>query len=99
MIKQFLLEILDFYRYKVANDKCTQSDMKSVFELLSKEVVSEATISDIADFYGQSDNNVRNIISRKVTERPRRANLYNFGAFIKAVPKNWLLTRNKRANS
>lgn len=89
MIKNVLLEIIDFYRYKIVNDKCTSEDMKAAFELLRDNAVSEATIKDIADFYGQSESNVRNIVSRKVASKPKRAVLYNFIDVTKIIPKSW----------
>lgn len=44
MIKNVLLEIIDFYRYKIDNDKCTSEDMMAAFNLLHDNAVSEATI-------------------------------------------------------
>lgn len=89
MIKQLLLEILDYYRYKITNDKCTQDDMKSVYKVLSENVTSQATIKDIAEFYNQSESNVRNVICRNFIEPPQRRVHYDFHSFIKFIPKSW----------
>lgn len=89
MIKKKLIEILDFYRYKIENDKCTDEDMKSAFDLLSKNVVVDATIDDISSFYAQSGSNVRNVICRKYIGRPKRRVFYNFVKFCKIAPKSW----------
>lgn len=89
MIKELLLEILDYYRYKILNDGCTQAEMKSLYKVLSENVTSQATIKDIADFYGQSESNVRNVICRNFVEPPQRRVHYNFHSFIKFVPKSW----------
>lgn len=89
IIKKTLIEILDFYRYKIDNDKCTSEDMRAAFNLLHDNAVSEATIKDIADFYGQSENNVRNVVSRKPVSKPKRAVLYNFIDVSKIIPKSW----------
>lgn len=89
IIKKTLLDILDFYRYKIDNDKCTSEDMRTAFNLLHDNAVSEATIKDIADFYGQSESNVRNIVSRKAVSKPKRAVLYNFIDVSKIIPKSW----------
>lgn len=88
-MKKLILEILDYYRYKIENDECTAEDMKTVYDALSKGVVCETTIKDLAEFYGQSENNVRNVISRKVIKKPRRMILYNFLDVIKIIPKSW----------
>lgn len=89
MIKNVLLEIIDFYRYKIDNDKCTSEDMMAAFNLLHDNAVSEATIKEIADFYGQSESNVRNVVSRKSVSKPKRAVLYNFIDVTKIIPKSW----------
>lgn len=89
MIKEMLLEIMDFYRYKVENDKCTDADMREAFNLLSENVSSEATIKDIARHYGQSDSNVRNVLSRKYIGKPTRKVTYNFAGVSKVIPTSW----------
>lgn len=88
-MKEVLLEIIDFYRYKLVNDKCTPRDMQIAFDLLSESVVCEATIKDIAEFYGQSESNVRNIASRKSVQKSRHAIIYDFKSFINAIPERW----------
>lgn len=90
MIKELLLEIIDFYRYKIANDKCTDADMRTAFNFLTENVSIEATISDIAKHYNQSESNVRNIISRKYIGKPKRTISYNFNKLLKIIPYNWL---------
>ncbi len=89
IIKNILLDMIDFYRYKIVNDKCTSEDMKAAFELLRDKAVSEATIKDIANFYSQSENNVRNVVSRKVMSKPKRAVLYNFFDVANIIPESW----------
>lgn len=84
-----LLEVLDFYRYKIENDKCTDCDMREAFNLLSENVSSEATISDIAKHYGQSESNVRNVLSRKYVGKPTRKVSYNFAKVLTLIPESW----------
>lgn len=87
-IKQTLLDILDFVRYKVDTNSCTTEEMQSVFKMLSENTVNKATTKDIADFYGQSPNNVRNIISRwGIGGESKR--YYDFGKLQKFIPKSW----------
>lgn len=93
MIKKALLEIIDFYRYKIVNDKCTSDDMKAAFELLHDNAVSEATIRDIAVHYGQSESNVRNVLSRSYIGKPKRRVHYDFMKVLKIIPSSWI--RNK----
>lgn len=88
IIKKTLIEILDFYRYKMDNDKCTSEDMKAAFELLRDNAVSEATIKDIADFYGQSESNVRNVVTRKAVPK-KRILVYDFKNTASLIPDKW----------
>lgn len=89
MIKEFLLDIIDFYRYKVANDKCTDADMREAFRIMSEGICSDATISDIAKHYGQSESNVRNVLSRKYVGKPTRKVSYNFAKVLTLIPESW----------
>lgn len=84
-----LLEVLDFYRYKIENDKCTDCDMREAFNLLSESVSSEATISDIAKHYGQSESNVRNVLSRGYLGKPKRKVSYDFSKVLGIIPRSW----------
>lgn len=88
--KKFLVEVLDFYKYKIENDKCTSDDMRTAFELISKGAVCDATIKDMAEFYGQSESNIRNVVSRKLFDKPKRCVLYNFAKIAKIIPKKWV---------
>ena len=88
IIKKTLIEILDFYRYKMDNDKCTSEDMKAAFELLRGNAVSEATIKDIADFYGQSESNVRNVVTRKAVPK-KRILVYDFKNIASLIHDKW----------
>lgn len=90
MVKRILLEVLDFYRYKIVNDQCTESDMKSAFDLISNKTTSDATISYIARYYNQSESNVRNVISRHYIGKPKRKILYDFMKIVKVVPSSWV---------
>lgn len=94
-IKGLVLEILDFYRYKILSDKCTPEDLETIFDALDKNIISEASIKDIAEYYGQSESNVRNIASRKIIDKPKRRVFYNFAKFVQIVPVGWIKGRKK----
>ena len=53
-IKRVILNILDYLRYQVENDKCTADELKSILEMVSESMEISATIKDMAEFYGQS---------------------------------------------
>lgn len=88
-MKEVLIEILDYYKHKIEVGKCTQEEMRTAFRVISDDVVCDATIKDLAEFYGQSESNIRNIASRKMVKKPRREVLYDFKSFASAVPKKW----------
>lgn len=87
-IKQLLLDIIDFIRYKIDSDSCTAEEMKSAYKLISEHTLTKATTNDIAEFYGQSPSNVRNVISRWGI--PSSSKRYiDFNQFLKYKPKSW----------
>lgn len=88
-MKEILLNIIDFYRYKIESDKCSQKDMAEVFGVVSKGISNEASIKDIAKFYGQSESNVRNVIHRKSIIKPNRKVVYDFNSFASKAPSTW----------
>ena len=92
MMKKAILEILDYLRYQVDNDKCTAEELRSIYDMTSESLKVSATIEDIAEFYGQSKNNVSNVLSRRPipkSEQPKRRVYYNFAFFRKIIPKSW----------
>lgn len=51
-MKKAVLEIIDYLRYQVVNDKCTAEELRSIYELTSESLKVSATIDDLAEFYG-----------------------------------------------
>lgn len=88
-MKKILIEVLEFYKMKLENDKCTPEELRTAFNALSNDVVCEVTIKDLADFYGQSESNVRNVLSRNIIEKPKRKITYNFISVSKILPSRW----------
>ena len=89
MMKKAILEIIDYLRYQVVNDKCTAEELRS---MASESLKVSATIDDLAEFYGQSKNNVSNVLSRSpipAKEKPKRKVYYNFAFFRTLIPKSW----------
>ena len=90
-IKKVILNILDYLRYQVENDKCTSEELKSILEMVSESMEISATIKDMAEFYGQSESNVSNVISRRPipkSQKPKRRVYYNLAFFSKLIPKS-----------
>ncbi len=89
MIKKVLLEIIDYLRYQIVNDKCTPEEMKSIYSAMAENLDMDATAKDIADFYGKSEFCVRNLTQRTFVHKPKRKVYYNFAEVVKYKPKSW----------
>ena len=66
--------------------------MKRIHDIASKELHVQATVDDIAEFYGQSRSNVSNVLSRRPipkSKRPQRRVMYDLGWFATLVPESW----------
>lgn len=87
--KQYLIEILDYYKYKLTNGKCTMDEIKSVTDAIMENTELDGTISDFAKFYGVPETSVRSNICRKMFDKPKRKLLYPFHKFARIVPDKW----------
>jgi hypothetical protein len=95
-MKQTILNILDFLRYKVDNDECTAEELRKFSDIATKELNTNATIDELSEFYGQSRSNVSNIISRRPIpkeKKPKRRIYYNFAWFSSIIPDSWKKSR------
>ena len=91
-MKQILLNILDFLRYKVDNDQCTADDLCKFSDIATEMLDTKATIDELSEFYGQSRSNVSNVISRRPIpkdKKPKRRIYYNFAWFNSIIPDSW----------
>ena len=92
--KQYLSEILGYYKYKVDNNLCTMAEINDASKVLEANLDVYGTIGDIADYFGKSKDAVNGIIKRNVAEKPKRnIVLYRFKAFLKRAPTNWRTKR------
>ena len=83
------MEILDFLRYKVENDKLTLSETEFIAKTIESNLNLYGSIDDLAKFYKKPKTNIRVVICRNVLAKPLRLVLYPFKAFRKARPKKW----------
>ncbi len=87
--KKYLIEIFDYYEYKINNNQCIPEEMESAVKLLDENMKMYGTIEDFAKFYNVSEGNVRATINRKLLAKPKRRVYYPFHAFRKIVPESW----------
>ena len=88
--KRIILEVLDYLRYQVENDRCTMEEIRSFANTIEDNLDIDCTTQDLAERYNQSRSNVRNALSRKFMPKPKRRVYYNFAKFIPFIPKRWV---------
>lgn len=86
-VKEELKTLLHYYEKRL--DTCTMEEIKSAHDMLISNMEIYGTIKDFAEFYGVSEANVRNTISRKMIAKPKRKVLYPFHLFQKIIPDKW----------
>ena len=89
VMKKNLKEVFQFGIYKLDNNLCTLSELRSLGRMIEGNVEMDASIKEIASFFGQSEGNVRSTINRKMFAKPVRKVLYPFQKFLKIVPERW----------
>lgn len=90
--KNVLLDILDFLRYKVETDQCTAEEIRKFSDIATEQLDTLATTKEIADFYGVSESNVRNVLARRYIskeQKPKRKVYFSFSLFSKIKPQSW----------
>ena len=87
--KKIILEFLDYLRYKVESDKLTMEETRSIARVIDEGLTLSGTADDFAEFYGQSRDNVKVVISRKLLDKPRRRVFYRFNTFRRVIPESW----------
>jgi hypothetical protein len=86
---ELLIEILEFYIFKLKAGKCTQQEAESATKTIVSNMEIDGSISDFAKFYNVSESNVRAVIARKLLAKPKRILLYPFHKFIQIIPESW----------
>jgi len=85
-----LLRLLDYYKETLENGGCTIGAMESFYKTMLQNIDVVGTVEDFAKFYGVSEQNVRSVINRYSTDKPKRRVFYKFHEFVKIIPKKWL---------
>lgn len=92
-VQDELIRLLDFYKEQLANGNCTLGAMESFYKTLMQNIDVVGTVEDFAKFYGVSEANVRSVINRYSTDKPKRRVFYRFNLFTKIIPKKWLANK------
>lgn len=90
MEKEYLIELLDFFKVQLKNDRCTKAQEDALYRAISEVMPISATAEDIAEHFGKSTDAVHSIIKRKMFSKPKRnITLYNFKEFCRIIPLSW----------
>lgn len=88
--KDELIEILDYYKFKLKRDGCTMAEINSTIKAIESNMNSDGTLDDFADFYGKSKTAVSSQIKRNLIDKPKKnVTLYPFHKFRRIVPDSW----------
>ena len=88
--KDELIEILEFYIFKLKRNGCTMEEIESATDTIMENMDINGTIGDFAEFYGKSKDAVNSAIKRRMFAKPRRnVVLYPFHSFVKIRPRGW----------
>jgi hypothetical protein len=90
IVKRNLKEVLQFGIYKLDNNLCTPEEIQSVSRMIGSNLEMDASIKELADFFGKPEINVRVAINQKLIAKPKRKVLYPFLKFLNVVPQKWL---------
>jgi len=85
--KELLKKILEFGIYQLDNNLCTPETISSAAKAAASGLVMDASIKELADFFGVSEQNVRSTINRKLVDKPKRKVVYPFLSFLKIAPE------------
>ena len=86
-VQEELIRLLDYYKETLANGGCTVGAMESVYKTMLENLDVVGTVEDFAKFYGVSEQNVRSVINRYSTDKPKRRVFYKFNSFTKIIPR------------
>ena len=90
--KKTLLEILGFLMYKVETNQCTPEEIRAFSDIAIEQLDTQASIQEIAEFYGQTTKNVHNVLDRRPIpkdKKPKRKVYFSFNLFASLKPKSW----------
>lgn len=89
IIREALADMFGLLEYKVRNGEMTYEDMLRLVSLYEMNGGIKATVSDLAGYYHQSEDNVRHILHRTYMPKPTRRVYYDMFSFAKNVPSKW----------
>ena len=87
--RESLADFLGLLETKVRNGVLTFDDVQTMNEVIRHTGGVKATVRDLSDYYGQTENNIRHIIHRNLLPAPKRRVYYDFFSFRNKIPSKW----------
>lgn len=88
--KTIINEVLDFLKFKVNSDSCTPEELRNLSDILTERLDTIGTVEEISEFFNVPQQNLRTMINRKVSDKPKRRVYYRFMSIMKNIPEKWL---------
>ena len=89
--KTIINEVLDFLKFKVNSDSCTPEELRNLSDILTERLDTIGTVEEISEFFNVPQQNLRTMINRKVSDKPKRRVYYRFMSIMKNIPEKWLM--------
>ena len=89
VLRTLLADMFSLLAQKVRDGEMTSSEIRAILSAVSATGGVKAPVKDLAEFSGQSEDNIRHVIHRNFMPDPVRRVYYDFGAFNKIVPQKW----------
>lgn len=89
VIREAVAEVFDALSFKVRHGIMTEQDVRVISSVIREAGGVKATVKDLSAIYGQSEDNVRHVISRHFMPTPERRVYYDYDSFRQFVPEKW----------
>lgn len=89
VLRDLLADMFSLLAQKVRKGELTATEVRAILSAVAATGGVKATVKELAEFYGQSEDNIRHVIHRNFMPDPVRRVYYDFGAFNKIVPQKW----------
>ena len=98
IIREALADMFGVLEHKVRHGSMSFDDVAAIVSIIEANGGIKATVSDLAGFYRQSEDNVRHVLHRSYMPKPVRRVYYDMLSFAKNVPQKWRLNASRSNN-
>ena len=92
-IREAVCDFLGILKHKAETGQLTPQDLRAIMEAIMAGGGIQATVEDLAGYYGQSPDNSRHVMHRTILPAPERRVYHDFSAFRRQVPQSWMKKR------